>query len=556
MNFEQYTDFFQNQYETFPDGKLFRLQFDATTHQLRISSRRRDSFEELRNAFSFENPGAFFSKQYGYRVQPKIYNINQFGYFRPGLIKEVLSWIKDQYSSINCLAISKNCLKYIEDYLTPLKAFIQTHGTFKISNIADDVGRNNERRRNGQYTYDFRDYQQESIESLLFKGFGRGLIEVPTAGGKSFILANFIWNLLKNVDRQMKFMILVPNVQLVAQFYSDLLDYGFNKHELAKFTGGMSKKEKMEHDVNLAKIVIANRQYVFKNKNMLPKFDCLICDEVHQCNASSSAELIENMDCKLKIGCSGTLPQDKYQLNNLIGLFGRIVFKEQITNLQNQGFISKLEITLLDIFDSVVDKDRQLLFNLNSVNKFHQDDLSEGDIFFNDAFNAELEHYKKFYIDIYTPVLKYLSSIDENILVLFDKIEVGKNVFELAKQIVPSKKAHYIDGSTPVEEREHIRSELEQNGNNILIGNVAVVGTGINIKRLNTIVFLINTKSHSRILQSIGRILRLHSTKDVARLIDVKVNYKYSTKHYNERLKFYKQFYKKSRPDKIVKLTI
>ena len=556
MNFEQYTDFFQNQYEAFPDGKLFRLQFDATTHQLRISSRRRDAFEELRNAFSFENPGAFFSKQYGYRVQPKIYNINQFGYFRPGLIKEVLSWIKDQYSSINCLAISKNCLKYIEDYLTPLKAFIQTHGTFKISNIADDVGRNNERRRNGQYTYDFRDYQQESIESLLFKGFGRGLIEVPTAGGKSFILANFIWNLLKNVDRQMKFMILVPNVQLVAQFYSDLLDYGFNKHELAKFTGGMPKKEKMEHDVNLAKIVIANRQYVFKNKNMLPKFDCLICDEVHQCNASSSAELIENMDCKLKIGCSGTLPQDKYQLNNLIGLFGRIVFKEQITNLQNQGFISKLEITLLDIFDSVVDKDRQLLFNLNSVNKFHQDDLSEGDIFFNDAFNAELEHYKKFYIDIYTPVLKYLSSIDENILVLFDKIEVGKNVFELAKQIVPSKKAHYIDGSTPVEERECIRSELEQNGNNILIGNVAVVGTGINIKRLNTIVFLINTKSHSRILQSIGRILRLHSTKDVARLIDVKVNYKYSTKHYNERLKFYKQFYKKSRPDKIVKLTI
>lgn len=556
MNFEQYTDFFQNQYEAFPDGKLFRLQFDATTYQLRISSRRRDAFEELRNAFSFENPGAFFSKQYGYKVQPKIYNINQFGYFRPGLIKEVLSWIKDQYSSINCLAISKNCLQYIEDYLTPLKEFIQTHGTFEISNIADDVGRNNERRRNGQYTYDFRDYQQESIESLLFKGFGRGLIEVPTAGGKSFILANFIWNLLKNVDRQMKFMILVPNVQLVAQFYSDLLDYGFNRHELAKFTGGMSKKEKMEHDINLAKIVIANRQYVFKNKGMLPKFDCLICDEVHQCNASSSAELIENLDCKLKIGCSGTLPQDKYQLNNLIGLFGRVVFKEQITNLQNQGFISKLEITLLDIFDSVVDKDRQLLFNLNSVNKFHQDDLSEGDIFFNDAFNAELEHYKKFYIDIYTPVLNYLSSIDENILVLFDKIEVGKNVFELAKQIVPSKKAHYIDGSTPVEEREHIRSELEQNGNNILVGNVAVVGTGINIKRLNTIVFLINTKSHSRILQSIGRILRLHSTKDVARLIDVKVNYKYSTKHYNERLKFYKQFYKKSRPDKVVKLVI
>ena len=98
-----------------------------------------------------------------------------------------------------------------------------------------------------------------------------------------------------------------------------------------------------------------------------------------------------------------------------------------------------------------------------------------------------------------------------------------------------NKKSHYIDGSTPVDKREEIRAALEQSGDNILIGNVAVVGTGINIKRLNTIVFLINTKSHSRILQSIGRILRLHSTKDIAHLIDVRANYKYSNKHYLER---------------------
>lgn len=552
MKFEKYTDFFQNQYEAFPEGKVFRLQFDATTKQLRITSRRRDTFEELRNAFAFENPGAFFSKQYGYKAQPYIYNINQFGYFGPGLVKEVLAWIKDQYSSLNCLAISKNCLQYIEDYLTPLKSFIQTHGTFEISNISDDVGRNNERRRSGQSPYEFRDYQKESIEALLFKGYGRGLIEVPTAGGKSFILANFIWNLLKNVDRGMKFLILVPNVQLVAQFYSDLIDYGYNCRDLAKFTGGMSKKEKTQHDVNLAKIVIANRQFVFKNKECLPAFDCMICDEAHQCTASSTQDLIEEMDCSLKIGCSGTLPRDKYQLNNLVGLFGRVVFKEQITNLQQQGFISKLKITLLDIFDTAVDNNKQLLFNLHSTNKFHQDDVGEGDIFFNDAFNAELEYYKKNYVSIYTPVLEHLNGIEENILVLFDKIEVGHSIYELAQQIVTNKKAHYIDGSTPVDQRENIRAALEQSGDNILIGNVAVVGTGINIKRLNTIVFLINTKSHSRILQSIGRILRLHSTKDVAHLIDVRANYKYSNKHYLERQKFYKQFYNKPKPDQTI----
>ena len=41
------------------------------------------------------------------------------------------------------------------------------------------------------------------------------MIEVPTGAGKSFIIANFIWNIYKNIDKSMKFLILVPNTQLV-----------------------------------------------------------------------------------------------------------------------------------------------------------------------------------------------------------------------------------------------------------------------------------------------------------------------------------------------------
>ena len=51
------------------------------------------------------------------------------------------------------------------------------------------------------------------------------MIEIPTAGGKSFIIANYIWNMWKNVDRKMKFLLLVPNTQLVEQFWKDLVDY-------------------------------------------------------------------------------------------------------------------------------------------------------------------------------------------------------------------------------------------------------------------------------------------------------------------------------------------
>ena len=85
----------------------------------------------------------------------------------------------------------------------------------KISNIAEDIGKNNELKRLGKTPFEFRDYQEESVRQLLFKGFGRGLIEIPTAGGKSFILANFIWNMLKLFSSKLKSLILVPNKQLV-----------------------------------------------------------------------------------------------------------------------------------------------------------------------------------------------------------------------------------------------------------------------------------------------------------------------------------------------------
>ena len=96
----------------------------------------------------------------------------------------------------------------------------------------------------------------------------------------------------------------------MSQFYSDLLDYGFKKEDIAKFSGSLSKKEKQENDVLKAKIVVANRQYVFKNRDALPHFDVLFADEVHTCVASSTQQLIQSFDAKIKVGCSGTLPRD------------------------------------------------------------------------------------------------------------------------------------------------------------------------------------------------------------------------------------------------------
>lgn len=211
-------------------------------------------------------------------------------------------------------------------------------------------------------------------------------------------------------------------------------------------------------------------------------------------------------------------------------MFGKIVFTEEITKLQEQGFISKLSITLLKIRDKVVDNDKKLLFSLNTDIKFNADAVASGesDIMFNDAYIAEKEYFNKNYKDLYKPAFEYLISLNSNTLMLFDRIEIGTNLYEYAKELYADKNVYYIDGSIDVHKREEIRAKFEHSDGNLLIAQSAVMSTGVNIRRLTNLVFLTSSKAFSRTIQSIGRTLRLHSTKDKAHLIDLSWNTKYS----------------------------
>lgn len=88
--------------------------------------------------------------------------INKFGFFAPGLLFEVFNWIKLHYGSLQIVAMSNKCMQYVSDFLTPLKSIIKKR--FQLSNISDDLGRNNELERLGKSTLEYRNYQMASIE--------------------------------------------------------------------------------------------------------------------------------------------------------------------------------------------------------------------------------------------------------------------------------------------------------------------------------------------------------------------------------------------------------
>jgi len=65
-------------------------------------------------------------------------------------------------------------------------------------------------------------------------------------------------------------------------------------------------------------------------------------------------------------------------------------------------------------------------------------------------------------------VFNYIKSLSSNTLILFDRIEIGQNLFEYAKELYDNKNVFYIDGSIDVKVREEIRSSFEKSDGNLL----------------------------------------------------------------------------------------
>jgi superfamily II DNA or RNA helicase len=103
----------------------------------------------------------------------------------------------------------------------------------------------------------------------------------------------------------------------------------------------------------------------------------------------------------------------------------------------------------------------------------------------------------------------------------------------------PPRPVFFIRGSTEIDEREKIRELMNERNDVIVIAVSKIFSTGINIPNLHNIIFASAGKAKIKIMQSIGRALRLHHTKTMANIFDISDNTKYGKIHLTERIKLY-----------------
>lgn len=284
-------------------------------------------------------------------------------------------------------------------------------------------------------------------------------------------------------------------------------------------------------------IIVTNAQWVLLHGDKTPYIDMIVADEVHGVKSSTEiSKLIKGVDIPYKFGCTGTMPKLIKDQWNIIGIFGPILDELEIETLQNKNILAKVSIKPIRFIHPKKENFKKLYDNNGNPI-----DIAE-------AAQAEYMNESQ-YLGDYLPTNEKICELaagliqkkpDWNVLVLFDYISQGKQLFEASKH----QNKFYIDGSIKVEERQRIVNILDNSGGNILFGNSKCIGTGLTIKKVNVIILCIIGSSSTKTIQAIGRGMQRKEDKSTVFVFDILHNYKYSQKHFKERCENYLKYYK------------
>ncbi len=471
------------------------------------------------------------------------------------------NWSKDDISCISDIytfkpGLSVDIIKFIKKYDMSIKIDISEVRHMIIPSKVTDfdlLQPNNEE-------FIYHDYQEEAIRKAL--KVGRGCFIFATSAGKSLIMYGIVKNSLEYADTK-RVLVVVPNISLLNQFTEDFVEYGFDRSDICKF--GASKDS---DEIGDQKIIITNVQYSFKSRkgskprieSEIPDFDLLLVDECHGVsNGSLFSALLAKTAKYRSFGFTGTESEWKPNEWEMIGLLGPVLKTIRAKELQDRGFIAKNK--MISVFfehgTNVKFKTPQKLLEMKeNVEKLGDPDLIrqvEEEI--NRLwFPMEWEYIEdcsftnKF-------VVKVLYKFKGNTIILFDHIEHGKKLYEYLKSInKDNKRIYYIDGKTKLKYRDNVRKEMELYDDCFLIGNTRCIGTGMSIKNIRNIGFGFSSgKAVVKIIQAIGRGLRLMDGKSSVNIIDFYHSFFYSKRHFVDRLKLYDTHYGIEKDDFIIK---
>lgn len=461
--------------------------------------------EELNDYFKFEDPNYTpnpFSKWDGIvRLFAK-----SSGLIDIGLLFEVFKFCKQNQYTLEL----DPALKYIQDV--------------PDEEIHDFINSLNPKIRTEKHEYipaETRDYQFDTIAIAMRQA--RCVCELATSAGKSFILyvmARYYRQRREALESPLRTLIVVPSIHLVTQLYDNFEEYAYGNewkpvvHTQLIFEGATKDISKP--------IVISTWQGIQDQpKEWFHQFGDIIVDEVHTSKSEKLSYILNNcIYADQRLGVTGTLANTKVAGLQVVSHFGAYYKIITARDLINLGYATDIKVKMLELKHAVSDT-------------VGLDGDYNKEIEYLISHQSRNELIAKLALGLKGNVAIMFERIDAHMMVVYDMLSaVKKNVF-------------VINGEVKIEVRRQIQKAMEDGEDITLLASYGTMQQGVSIKKLHHLVLAHPSKSYIRVIQTLGRLMRQHSSKEVAWIWDLVDNASYNAsrnhalRHSHERYKFY-----------------
>ena len=316
--------------------------------------------------------------------------------------------------------------------------------------------------------------------------------------------------LSKLIEPYGRSVVIVPNKGLVVQTEADYINAGL---DVGVYFGDRKELGKTHTICTWQSLNILEKNDGSDDALTLAEFAenvvAVIVDECHQAKADVLTKLLTQnfRNCAIRWGLTGTVPKEDYEFQGILASLGPVINRVSAHELQQKDVLSNLHINILQTKD------------VETFKSYH------------DEYDFLVSNDNR--VSWIASKIKEISETG-NTLVLINRIETGNKLHTLIEDSV------FLSGKVKVNDRAEEYSAINDANNKIVIATYGIAAVGLNINRIFNLVMIEPGKSFVRVIQSIGRGVRRAADKDFVNIWDIASSCSFSSKHLNERKKFYR----------------
>jgi len=332
----------------------------------------------------------------------------------------------------------------------------------------------------------------------------RAVVKMGTGAGKTEVIAG----ILKALSEE-KALVLVHRVELLHQTVERL------RMRLGEAVGMIGSGK-----VDIGKrVVVGMVQSVWAKKPRLARWlkedvGVLVIDECHHSPSKTWSQVAMSCGAKWRYGFSGTpLVYNEERDLLLMGLTGDVVYGVQVKDLVEKGYAAKPRANIVvvpfryrgrwnEVFDEVYGKDSRMVEVLKAVLK---EELAKG---------------------------------KKGIVVFVERIRHGKRLLSELKET--GWNIVFAHGGRSDVERVGIVEGMRKKKYDVVIATT-IFDEGIDVSGIGGVVFWCSTKSVVRIMQRIGRGVRVEEGKREVDVWEFVVDNRYMKEHLKRRITYYER---------------